>query len=344
MSQATILNVRNKKIGHGQPLFFAVEEGQANLGNFDVALRMIDIATEAGADAIEFQFAIADDFYVKNHPAHKRYKEREFTPLQLKTLFERGIDNGIIVYAAPLSHNLVPILADVGCELYNVNSSDILNHQMIQAVARTEKPFFISTAMSSLEDIESAYLIAQECSQEFGLLHGQHVMATSDGTGVPESHTQLGVIRALQEKFALPVGFIDHTSNPAMTSIALTAGAHMVTKHFCESRANRGPDWHICLEPQELKQSIALLRSIEHSLAQSRKTLIEGEDKDQLAMRRSIVATRVIKSSEVLTELDIAFKRPGTGLHVQHASSLIGYRASRDLQIDEPILIEDVVR
>ena len=338
---AETLRVGDREIGPGRPTFFVAEEGQANQGNLGVAREMIRVAAWAQADAIEFQLAIADDFYIRAHPGHAIYKAREFTADELRSLFATAQEAGILAYAAPLSSRLVAVLADVGCSLFNINSSDLNNPDMLDAVAATGVPFFLSTAMATLEEIDWAveYLRARGCDN-FALLHGQHSLLSADGNGVPEHETNLASIDFLRLRYAVPVGFIDHTSNPIMPVVAALRGAAVVSKHFALSRAMHGPDWHICLEPRELADTIKQLRIAESTLGKADKVLAHGEMGDRVQMRRSIVAARPLPSGAQLRAEDLRFKRPGTGLAPRQVTEVVGRILAVDLAEDDQVRLE----
>ena len=338
---AETLRIGDRHIGFGQPTFFVAEEGQANQGNLGLALEMIRVAAGAGADAIEFQLAIADDFYVRSHPGHAIYKAREFKSDQLRQLFATAKEAGIIVYAAPLSSRLVTVLADLGCPLFNVNSSDVNNPDMLDAVAKTGLPFFLSTAMATLEEIDWAVNhLRRQGGEQFALLHGQHSMRSADKSGVPENETNLASLAFLRLRYGVPVGFIDHTSNPVMPVVAALRGAAIVSKHFALSRALKGPDWHICLEPLELAETIRQVRIAESTLGKPDKVLAQGEMGDRSQMRRSIVAARRLPSGTKLNLEDMQFKRPGTGLPPHRVTEVLGRVLAIDLAEDEQVLPE----
>ena len=335
------LIVSSKRIGPGEPTFFVAEEGQANGGDLQIAKKMIRIAASVGADAIEFQLAIADDFYVRGHPNYEIYREREFSRSELKELFSYAERAGIIACAVPLSSHLVPILADFACSLFNVNSSDLDNPDMLDAVVETGCPFFISTAMATLEEVDWAVArVRQRGATNFALLHGQHVMTTAEGRGVPEDQTNLATMACMQARYGVPVGFIDHTSSPYVPAIAAARGAAVVSKHFTWDRSLRGPDWHICLEPEELAQAIRLVRIADQTRGSGAKSLIEGERADRTAMRRSIVAAADLLAGTELGYEHLAFKRPGTGLSPKYIDQVVGRRLQVALKVDDQLQLE----
>lgn len=333
--------IGSKKIG-GADLFFVVEEGQANGGNFAKALNMIDVAGRVGADAIEFQLAIAEDFYVKNDPGYGVYCKRQFNETQITGLVKCAQDKGLAFIAAPLSHNLVEPLVRAGCAAFNINASDINNPDILDAVASSGLPFFISLLLASEDEIEWAIARVNKMrSGSFGLLHGQHVMA-SGHAGVDPEHTALGYMDTLKTQYRIPVGFIDHSPFSWFPAVAVAAGADIVTKHLTISRSGKGPDWQVCLEPHEMREAIAHCRSIRKSYLVDFKKIAPQEDQDKKIMRRSIVAARSLQSGAVLQRRDLVFKRPGGGVEPSKYDFFVGKQLLRDVNADEQIQFLDI--
>ena len=341
MKSQNILKMGSKKIG-GDDLFFVVEEGQANLGDFSKAMNMIDAVAATGADAIEFQLARAKDFYVKNDPVYKIYLERELTQSQHQELISHAREKGLEFIAAVLSHRLVEPLAKAGCCGFNINATDLTNPDIIDAVVDSGLPFFLSLLFAKNEEIEWAVgRIQKKGNAQFGLLHGQHTMASGEH-GVDLEHTSLGFLETLKEQYQVPVGFIDHTPFEWMPSVAISAGADVITKHMALSREDKGPDWHICLEPEEMKRAIGLAHCAKNSMNVKTKVLAPGENFDRSLMRRSVVAAKSIPVGKVIDRDDIEFKRPGNGFDPSKYHELIGRIAVREINEDEQLNISDL--
>ena len=242
-----------KKFISSSTLFFIVEEGQANLGNFKVAKEMIEYASHTDADAIEFQFAIADDFYIKNHEGNKIYKKREFSESQYDELIHLTKKKNLEMIVSPLSHNLVPLLAGLGCSAFNINASDLTNPKMLSCVVNSFLPFFLSTPLATEKEIDFAInYVKRMGADNFILMHGQHTMASGSG-GTNVEHTSLGYINTLKKKYKIPVGFIDHTPYTWTPSCAVASGADVISKHLLHPKYPLGPDYQVCLKPQEMK-------------------------------------------------------------------------------------------
>lgn len=323
-------------------VFYTLEEGQFNLGDFDKALSMIDLASQAGASAIEFQLAIAEDFYIRSEAGYQIYIKREFADEQLQHLVKYANDRNLEFIATCLSQRLVPKMTKYGCSAFNLNASDINNYIIIDAILETGKPFFVSLPLATEDEISwvvDRILSRKPCAQ-FALLHGQHSMA-SGKEWVEPSDTALGYIATLKRRFGRPVGFIDHTPFYWMPAVAVAAGAQIVTKHFTPSHDSRGPDWAICLNQEETKKAIEMARDISKSVNTKDKRLAKGENLDRKTMRRSMVSAHNIIKNKAIVLNDIALKRPGSGMPPSSVDELVGKRAVRDIEVDT-ILTKDM--
>jgi N,N'-diacetyllegionaminate synthase len=314
---------------------FIVEEGQANQGRLPFALDMIRSAGASGADGIEFQLAIADDFYVRSHPGHAIYKTREFSPEQLCRLVEAARESQIGFVAAVFSPRLVPILRDAGCAAFNVNASDLTNPEILDAVSASGRPFFLSLPLATMDEIDWAVARARcSAAAPFALLLGQHTMGSGEG-GVPVEATCLGAMATLRERYHVPVGFIDHTRHVWMPAVAAAAGASAISKHMALCREDHGPDWQICLEPEEMRQAVEMVRAARASVATCDKLMAEGELPDRRMMRRSIVANEPIPAGQQIRREQVAFKRPGTGIDPSLVDRIVGAISKRAIAPDE---------
>jgi sialic acid synthase SpsE len=333
--------IGSREIG-GEKLFFVIEEGLANLGDFQKALGMIDAAALSKADAIEFQMFRAIDVYRKQDPAYDNCLKYEFSPSQIKDLVKYTKNKGLEFIAVLLSPKLVDLLVRAGCAGFNINASDLTNPVIIDAAVDSGLPFYLGLPMASEREVEWAVnRIRRKGKNIFALLQGQHTML-SGGSGVDISHTALGCMRTLKKKYAVPVGFIDHTSFPWMPAAAVAAGADFVCKHLALSRADRGPDWQVCLEPGEMKEAVFWARQMKISVTTQVKELAPGENKDRCKMRRSIVASRTIPVGKRVERGDLAFKRPGTGMDPSQFETIIGKTVVRKIKADEQIMLADL--
>jgi sialic acid synthase SpsE len=296
---------------------------------------MIEAASLTGADAIEFQLAYADDFYIRSEEGHRAYKSREFNDEQLKFLVDFSHKVDLEFVATCLSYKLVEKMNNFGADIFNINASDINNPSIIDAVVNTKKPFFVSMPLATINEIKWVYerIVNKNPNAVFVFLQGQHPMASGEEF-VHIEDTSLGIINSISKHYNKPVGFIDHTSHIWMPSIAVAAGACVVTKHMTLSHLYNGPDKSICLDPEQMKIAVETAKKVFNSLQVVDKELAKGEDMDRTIMRRSIVSIRNIKKGEVISIDDIEFKRPGIGISPDKYESIIGKVANVDIDAD----------
>ena len=316
-------------------LYFVVEEAQFNLGNYDKAIQMIEMTSLTGADAIEFQLAYADDFYIRSESGYAIYKTREFSNDQLQQLVSTAHQNKLHFVATCLSYKLVRKMAAFGADAFNINASDINNPSIIDEVVKTKKPFFVSMPLATTSEIQWVYdyIVQQDPNATFAFLQGQHPMA-SGHEFVDLEDTALGVMQRIQNQYQHTTGFIDHTPDLYTPAIAVAAGAQIVTKHLNLSHIIKGPDHQICLNPEQMKEAITLARKVYSSIRVTNKELAKGEDLDRSVMRRSIVSTKTIQRGDVFTMDNLEFKRPGTGIPPSSIHTILGKTATQQIPAD----------
>lgn len=340
-----IKDISSLKIGvhrcsRQDPTLMVAEEGQANQGDFKFALKMIDLAAACGADGIEFQLSIAADLYIHNRDEFQLYKKREFKPNQIQKLISAAHAGGMFFQAACLSDKLIDVVVAMGADVLVLNATDLNNPSMLDALAVCGRPFLVATLMGTIEEIDwTVSRLLTRGASDFALLHGQHIMASQREVGVPVEYTQLDCISMLEERYGVPVGFVDHTDSEIMPAIAASRGAAIVTKHLSPESGWRGPDWQVCLDPEAWRRANSYVRYA-NAARGADKTISIEEMKDRSHMRRSIVARRDIPAGKLLEASDITFKRPGGGLDPRHVDKYIGRKVNKSLMADELITEE----
>jgi len=335
--RGSFLQIGERRCSKQDSVLFIAEEGQANQGDLQFALKMIDIASDCGADGIEFQLAIAKDLYVVTHEGYGLYKKREFSSEDIGELISSAHARGLLFHAACLSEQLVDTCVTLGADLLVVNATDLTNPRMLDAVAESGCPFLLATLMGTLEEIDwSVERVRRRGATNFAILHGQHIMTSQAGAATPIEYTQLGCIRTLEGRYAVPVGFVDHTTSVVLPAIAVGQGAAIVAKHLAPTSKWQGPDCQVCLDPTAWKRARAY---VDQAIAArgADKTLSLLEIKDRSHHRRSIVAARDIPTGKPLDGDDVAFKRPGGGLDPRYAVEYLGKRLNQALSMDQPI-------
>ncbi|MBU2633754.1 MAG: N-acetylneuraminate synthase [Nanoarchaeota archaeon] len=347
-----IIKIKNYKIGEDYPCFIIVEVGPNHNGDIDIAKKLIDVASEAGVDAIKFQTFKSEKYVSKGTPKAKYdirntgtneemlKEQRKFelskeTHIKLKDYTE---NKGLIFFSTPHANEWsIDLLEEIGVPAYKIGSGDITNIQIIKYIASKNKPIILSTGMSTMEEIKRAVDTIKETeNKDLIILH-----CTSDYP-CDIKDVNLNVIPILKNKFNTIVGYSDHTLRIDVPSLAVALGAKVIEKHITLDRKLPGPDHKSSLEPQELKEMVKRIREIEIILGSKEKIPTEAELDVAKIARKSLVSDRKIKKGEIITQDMITYKRPGTGIPPYEINKVLGKKAKRDIKKDELISFKDI--
>jgi N-acetylneuraminate synthase/N,N'-diacetyllegionaminate synthase len=330
---ATTIQVGDKRIGEGEPVFIIAEAGVNHNGDVELAKRLIDVAVEAGADAVKFQTFKAEVLVTATAP--KAEYQTETTPVdesQLEMLRKLELSKqdhdvlsaysrqkGILFLSTPFDEESADLLDALAVPAFKISSGDLTNSPLLSHVAKKNKPIMLSTGMADLAEVRDAVetLNAAGCDK-IVLLH-----CVSDYPADP-GDVNLRAMQTMRETLNLPVGFSDHTQGLEVALAAAALGAAVIEKHFTLDRALPGPDHRASLEPDELKKFVSGIRTVQSSLGSGEKVPTPRELETAKVARRSIVATQTIAAGQVVERNMIAMKRPGTGIPPARLDSVVG--------------------
>lgn len=330
------ITVAGRSIGPGAPCFVIAEAGVNHNGNMGTARRLVEVASQAGADAIKFQTFSADKLATPDAP--KAAYQQKTTPseqsqlemlraLEFKASDHEGIQDycrelGILFMSTPFEEDSADFLDTLGVPAFKLPSGELTNLPFLAHVARKGKPLILSTGMSSLNEVEKAVAtIVDAGNPDIVLLH-----CVSNYPAEPRD-VNLRAMATMARAFNLPVGFSDHTLGTEIAFAAVALGACVVEKHFTLSRQQPGPDHQASLEPDDLAEMVSGIRRVEAALGGGRKEPAASEGGSAAAVRKSLIASTNISPGTVLTEDLIAIKRPGTGLPPAMRSHVVGRTA-----------------
>lgn len=340
------IEIGGQVIGEGRPMYVIAELSANHNQNFDEAVKLIEAAKDAGADAIKLQTYTPDTMTIRSdHPVfrvgkgtiwegrtlHDLYGEA-YTPWdwqpKLKQIAE---DLGMHLFSTPFDASAVDFLESMDVPAYKVASFEVVDLPLIRAIARTRKPVIMSTGMASLAEIDEAVRTAREAGNtELALLK-----CTSAYPATPDE-MHLRTIPHLAAAFDVPVGLSDHTMGVAAPVAAVALGACILEKHLTLSRATPGPDAAFSLEPEEFKETVRAIRAAEQALGSVHYGASEREA-SSLAFRRSLFVVADVKAGEEFSAENVRAIRPGNGLHTRYLDRILGRRASRDVERGTPM-------
>ena len=353
-------------------VYVIAEAGVNHNGSLEQAVKLIDVAAEAGADAVKFQTFRADQLvsrtatkaeYQTRHTdaqesQHAMIKKLELDEAAHATLILHCQKKGIEFLSTPFGLDSLEMLVKK-FELSRIKlpSGDITNAPLLLEAARTGKPVILSTGMSTLGEIETALGILAfgytENDEPPSLMAFERAYGSAMGRKAlqdkvallhctteypaPFAEINLRAMDTLRQAFGLPVGYSDHTSGIAIPVAAVAMGAVIIEKHFTLDRNLPGPDHKASLEPDELKRMVLSIREVELALGSSIKQPASSELKNRPVARKSLVAARDIRKGEHFTQDNLAIKRPGDGISPIRYWEWLGKIADRDYQQDEKV-------
>lgn len=328
-------HIGKRQVGEGAPAFLIAEAGSNHNQKISRAKALIDAAAASGADAVKFQLFNAEDLYSSEHPAFKTVKACEFPREWVKPLDRYAKKKKILFMATPFDRQAVDLLCAIGSPALKWGSSETTNLSLLKYAAAKNIPLLISTGMCDMADIYEAMEVVEEggCDKA-ALLHCVSVYPAE------AAEVNLRVMDSLRASFGVPVGFSDHTLGLAAPVAAAALGASVIEKHFTLDRKLKGPDHFYALEPDELKQMVAMIRETESSLGSSVKRVLPLEKK--WGRREGLYAARAISKGTKLTPADLRSARPATGIRARYRGALTGFRAKKTIRKDQPLSWEDI--
>ncbi len=333
----THIKIGNRLIGEGQPTYIIAEVGINHNGNPEVARQLIDVAAEAGADAVKFQKRDLRLLYSREVLADLTTGEKELQfviPFLEQAQLSDEVFTDLAAYArrqsleflcTPWDETSVDFLESLDVAAYKVASADLTNLFLLDYMAQKDKPLIVSTGMSRWEEIECTAQFLHERQVEFALLHCQSTYPA------PFKDVNLKFMERLRT-LGVPVGYSGHERGIAVSTVAAAFGACIVERHITLDRAMRGPDHAASLEPQGLGKQVRDIRAMETALGDTKRSLSRGEILNRHALRKSLAAARDIAAGEVLTEDMLQALGPGSGISPQRHRELIGRTMRRDIR------------
>lgn len=345
MKEKTYLEINGRPIGPGNSVYIVAEMSANHGQNFDQAVKILDAAKQAGADAVKLQTYTPDTMTID---CDNKYFHTKGTIWEGKNLYElygeaytpwdwqpklkeiaEGL--GLHLFSAPFDSSAVDFLEQMGVPAHKVASFEIVDLPLLRKIAKTGKPIIMSTGMATLAEIDEAVQTVREAGgTQLALLK-----CTSAYPALPEE-MNLHTIPHLAEAFDVPVGLSDHTLGIAVPVAAVALGACIIEKHITLSRADGGPDSAFSLEPHEFKAMVEAVRVAEKALGTVHYGVSDAEAKSRV-FRRSLFVVKDVKEGEEFTAENVRSIRPGHGLHTRYLDEVIRRRASRDIPKGTPV-------
>jgi N-acetylneuraminate synthase/N,N'-diacetyllegionaminate synthase len=351
LNRINMLRIGDKQIGPDQPAFFIAEAGVNHNGNVENAKRLVEIAADAGADAVKFQTFRAQELasaaapkakYQQDHTGadqsqFEMLKGLELSAENFQELEKHAHRKGIIFLSTPFDTESVDMLDHLGVPAFKIPSGEITNWPLLEYIAAKQKPVILSTGMSYLSEVGDAIGVirAAGCSQ-LAVLH-----CTSNYPATAAS-SNLRAMQTISESFDVPTGLSDHTLGMEMAIAAIALGARIIEKHFTLDKSLPGPDHQASLAPDELRILIHSIREVESGMGDGIKRPTPSEEETRDVTRRSIITHEQILKGTTIERRMLVFKRPGNGIPPSKLAEIVGRKVNRTIPADSKLEFEDL--
>lgn len=342
------ISIAGRRIGVDEPPYIIAELSANHNGKLETALRIIEEAKKAGADAIKLQTYTADtitlncdaeEFQIRGglwdgKTLYQLYQEAHMPWEWHKPLFEHARQHEITIFSSPFDNTAVDLLEDLNAPAYKIASFEAVDLPLIKYVASTGKPMIISTGMADAEEIQEAIDAAREGGcKELAILH------CVSGYPAPAADYNLRTIPDMIARHGLVTGLSDHTldNTTAITSVAL--GASIIEKHFTLDRSGGGPDDSFSLEPREMEALCRDTKTAWQALGRvdyGRKSSEQGN----VQFRRSLYFVKDMRAGDKVTADAVRSVRPGFGLAPKYLSQIVGRQLRMAISANSPVRLE----
>jgi pseudaminic acid synthase len=333
-------------ISESSPTFIIAEMSANHNMDFDRAVKIMQAAKDAGADAIKIQTYTADTITLDcDDPCfqitqgtlwdgmtlHKLY-ETAYTPWEWQPKLQKIAEEmGLEFFSSPFDHTSVDFLEEMNVPAYKIASFEITDIPMIRKIAKLGKPIIFATGIAHLSDIELAVNTCREEGNENVIL-----LKCTSAYPAPYEDVNLRTIPAMAETFDCITGLSDHTFGPAVPGAAVALGAKVIEKHLTLRRVDGGADSAFSMEPEEFKEMVDQVRKIELALGKVTYELPPKAERER-EHSRSLFIAKDMKAGDVFTPENLRSVRPAFGLHTRYYEELLGKKIRKDAKLGTPM-------
>ena len=324
------------------------EAGVNHNGNLALAKKLIETASQCGADVVKFQTFRAELLATKK-AARAKYqienigkdgsqismlKKLELKQEDYKSLLKYSKDKDIEFLSTAFDDKSIEFLDKLGIKRWKIPSGEITNLPYLRAIAKKNMPVILSTGMADMGDIRDAI----EAMENSGLSRTSiTVLQCTTEYPAPYDEINLNAMKTIKDEFDVKIGYSDHTEGIEVAIAAVALGASVIEKHLTLSKQMEGPDHKASIEPEQFREMIKSIRIVERSLGNGIKIPGQSETKNMLIARKSIVAASQIRRGDIISERNLTTKRPGSGISPMEWDRLIGTLAQKDYEPDDQI-------
>lgn len=321
------------------------EAGVNHNGSISKALKLVDIASKAGADYVKFQLFDPSKLVTKdtalagyqrknlksNISQFQMLKKINLTKEQVIKIHKYCKKKKIKFLATAFDIDNLKFLLKLGQDYIKIPSGEITNGELLDFVRKRKEKVILSTGASSIKDIKNAINKLKKKSGDLIIMH------CNSSYPAKLNELNLNVITNFRKNFKNLIGYSDHSLSTTVPAVTIALGAKVLEKHFTLNRNLSGPDHKASLTPYELKDMIERIRETEMTLGEFKKFITKNEIKNKDIIRRSIYASKFIKKGEKFSEKNLICLRPDKGLSAIYWKNIIGKRAMKNFKENEKI-------
>lgn len=325
------IDIAGRRIGGGAPCYIIAEAGVSHFGSFEKALKLVDMAVEAAADAVKFQVFDVDQMIAEESAEWKERLGGRVLPYEdFAKLQEYCTRKGITFFATAHDEQSLAFLDSIEVPVFKIGSGELNNLGYLKQVAGYGKPVIYSTGMHGLEDIRRGLeTMTATGNADIAVLHCVTQYPT------PAEEVNLKAMDVLRETFDCIVGYSDHTEGHLIPLAAVARGAEVIEKHITlEFDIPNAQDWKVSCGPDDLAAFVTEIRTIEAALGRAAKLPSAAEVRNQGWARKSLVTTRALAAGTALDHSMLTAKRPGTGIAPHEIGDVLGRVLKTDVAAD----------
>jgi N,N'-diacetyllegionaminate synthase len=334
------VEIAGRRIGPGEPTFVIAEAGVNHFGSIEKAFALVDMAIDAGADALKLQHFDTDTTIGPSAQEWRdRLRSKQLSDDDILRIRDRCDQNGIIFLCTAHDAKALKFLHEVAdVPAFKVGSGEVSNWPWLKEIADFGKPMIVSTGMYTLDDVEDALkAISNGGNDQLALLH-----CITAYPADPAS-INLAVMEQLRSLLNGPVGYSDHTAGTAVPLAAVALGADVIEKHITIDRdVPNAQDWKVSCDPSNFAKFVSDIREVSAARGGSGKTLNVTEQASLLWARKSLTAVRDLASGHVLRPEDLVAMRPGSGMPPKDLDRVVGRALQRPLAAGEVLTVDAV--
>lgn len=336
--------IGNYLLSESKPKFIISEIGLTHEGQIEKAFNLIDTLSKTGVHAIKFQMHIANEestthekfrvnFSNKYKTRYDYWKYTEFNNEEWYKISNHCKKKKLKFLCTPFSIKAAEILLKLDIDAFKIGSGEFDFYPLINFIKSSKKPILLSTGMSYEREIIKTVDIIKR-TNKYAIFHCTSMYPT------PPKYSILNFIEKLKDTFNCPIGYSDHSGNIFSSLIALGMGISLLEVHVCDKRMKHNPDSTSSITINELKQLIKI--NNEYFTNKFTKNEVTKKlKKNRRLFSRSLSPKKNLLKNHIISESDIAFKKPGTGIELSMIKKIIGKKLKKNVNKNMHFKVKD---